>query len=186
MGILSRAGDLVYTVRFLKLLTTSFDKTDAFKLGVIDKDGKKLKSPSTSDEKSAYTAFHRLVFNIKKLIPAGKVGSFAAALYLLKEKYGVSNFEKILSESNVDVLDLLAENSQWFVLEDKRLSPGVYNISNDKILNSTCEDIVKRKDKIRIHENAYPVGDVLGLDIYEGIHMKTNQKIYFTISEISK
>lgn len=186
MGILSRSADMVYTVRFLRLLTTSFDKTNAFKLGLIDAKGKKLRKPETSEEKSAYNVFHRLVFNIKKLIPGGKVGSFAAALLLLKEKYGVSNYEKIISECNLDVLDFLAENSQWFVLDDKRLSPGVYNIKHDKIVNSTCEDLVKRKDKIRILEDAYPVGDVLGLDVYEGVHMKTNQKIYFTISEISK
>ena len=45
MSILTRAGDLVYTIRFLKLLTTSFDKSKAFKLGIIDAKGKKLKNP---------------------------------------------------------------------------------------------------------------------------------------------
>ena len=51
MPILTRAGDLVYTIRFLKLLTTSFDKTKAFKMGLIDAKGKKLKSPKTPEEK---------------------------------------------------------------------------------------------------------------------------------------
>ena len=69
MGLLSRAGDLVYTLRFLRLLTTPFDKTTAFELGLIDEKGKKLKKPETKDEKGAYNTFHRLVFNIKKLIP---------------------------------------------------------------------------------------------------------------------
>ena len=39
MGLLKRAGDLLYTLRFLRLLTTPFEKTDAFKLGIIDKFG---------------------------------------------------------------------------------------------------------------------------------------------------
>ena len=185
MSILTRAGDLVYTIRFLKLLTTSFDKSKAFKLGIIDAKGKKLKNPKTSEEKGAYTLFHRLVYNIKKLIPGGKVGSFASALFLLKEKYGV-NPERVLEESEFDALDLINENSQWFMLDEKQISPGVYHILNDKILNESHEELVRRKDKIRILDECFPVGDVVGLDIYEGVHLRTQRKIYFTVSEISK
>jgi len=71
MGIIKRAGDLVYTFRFLKLLVTDFKDTKAFELGLIDEKGKKLKKPVSADERDVYTPFHRLVFNIKKLIPAG-------------------------------------------------------------------------------------------------------------------
>ena len=44
MSIIKRAGDLVYTFRFLRLLTTAFEDTEAFKLGIIDKDGKRDKT----------------------------------------------------------------------------------------------------------------------------------------------
>jgi hypothetical protein len=184
MGLLSRAGDLVYTLRFLRLLTTPFDKTTAFELGLIDEKGKKLKKPETKDEKGAYNTFHRLVFNIKKLIPCKKIGSYAAALYLMKEKYGVNNFDKILRESNIDPLDLLAENNEWFMLEQKQLSPGVYRVNGDKVLNKNCEELVKTRDQVRIPENCYPVGDVLGLDIYEVTHLKSMQNIYVTAGEL--
>lgn len=184
MGLLSRAGDLVYTLRFLRLLTTPFDKTTAFELGLIDEKGKKLKKPETKDEKAAYNTFHRLVFNIKKLIPGKKLGSYAAALYLMKEKYGVSNFDKVLKESNIDPLDLLAENNEWFMLEEKQLSPGVYRVNGNKVLNKNCEELVKTRDQVRIPENCYPVGDVLGLDIYEVIHLKSMQNIYVTAGEL--
>ena len=40
MGILKSAADLVYTLRFLKLLTTPFEKLGAYEIGLIDKDGK--------------------------------------------------------------------------------------------------------------------------------------------------
>lgn len=93
MGMLQRAGDLIYTFRFLTLLVTPFEKTKAFELGIIDEDGKRIKSVKLDDreKKGAYTPFHRLVFNVKKLIakaPGGKssVASYAAALYLIKEK----------------------------------------------------------------------------------------------------
>ena len=102
MGILSRAGDLVYTLRFLRLLTTPWENTTAFELGLIDNKGKTIKKASTPEEKSAHNAFHKLVFNIKKLLPGKRFGSYAAALFLLKEKYGVANFEKILKENNIE------------------------------------------------------------------------------------
>ena len=62
MGILSKSADLVYTFRFLRLLTTAWEDTNAFKLGLIDDKGKKIKSPQTTEEKSAYNLFHRLVY----------------------------------------------------------------------------------------------------------------------------
>ena len=74
MGILKSAADLVYTIRFLKLLVTPFEKTDAFKSGIIDADGKRVKEFTTNsiDDREAYrshyTPFHRLVFNLKRLM----------------------------------------------------------------------------------------------------------------------
>lgn len=184
MGILSRAGDLVYTLRFLRLLTTPFENTTAYEMGLIDDNGKVLKKASTPEEKSAHNAFHKLVFNIKKLIPGKRFGSYAAALYLLKEKYGVSNFEKILKESGIDTLDFMAEDSEWFVLENKQLSPGVYRVNGDKVINDTCEEVVARRDQVRIKEGSFPIGDVLGLDIYEVTHMRTGKEIYITAGEL--
>ena len=70
------AIDLFVTYRFLKLLTTPFKKTEAFKLGIIDEKGHRILKPkstkpavelSTSQLKNAYTILHKLVFNIKKL-----------------------------------------------------------------------------------------------------------------------
>ena len=91
---LTRAGDVVYAFRFLKLLVTPFNKTKAFELGIIDEKGKVLKKSAerkTPEEKDAYTMFHRLVFNIKKLIPGKRLGSYAAALFLIRESTGMSD-----------------------------------------------------------------------------------------------
>jgi hypothetical protein len=188
VGVIKRAADLVYTFRFLKLLVTSFEDTAAFKMGLIDAKGKRVKKPSTPEEKNAYTPFHRLVFNIKKLIPAGKLGSYASALYLIKEHGELSDdsLEKIVKELGLNTLDFMLEDNQWFILEDRMLSPGVYRLQNSKMVNSTFEEIVKAKDQVRIKEDAYPIGDVFGIDIYEGIHLNTNQKIYVSSMELIK
>tara|TARA_B100001057_G_scaffold440876_1_gene475102 strand:+ start:195 stop:761 length:567 start_codon:yes stop_codon:yes gene_type:complete len=188
MGIVKRAADLVYTFRFLKLLVTSFDKTAAFKLGLIDEKGKRLKKPKTSEEKNAYTPFHRLVFNVKKIIPAGKVGSYASALYLIKEDGQLSDksIEKIMEELGLNSEEFMLTENKWFVCEDRMLSPGIYRLQDDKMLSSSYEDIVKAKDKVRIQEKTYPIGDVYGIDIYEATHMNTNQKIHISSMELIK
>jgi len=196
MGIIKQAADLVYTFRFLRLLTTKFEDTDAYKHGIIDQEGNRLKSfdlnTTTNRDlyKDSYTPFHRLVFNIKKLMakaPGGgsTIASYAAALYLLKEKYGITE-KQMIKDLGIDPLDFLAEQSQWFVLEDKKLSPGSYKVMTSKLLNNTLEEMVLPRDKIRVAENCYPIGDLFGLDIYEVTHIRTNQLIYVTISELAR
>ena len=57
----NRAVDLVITYRVIKLLVTPFTKQEAFKFGIIDKDGKVLrknKSLKTRAEKKSYTILH--------------------------------------------------------------------------------------------------------------------------------
>ena len=110
--------DLILAYQFLKRLTTPFDQTNAFKLGLIDKDGNKLKSAVTSEEKNAYGYFDRLAFNLKRLLgkfPGGKsrIASYAAALYLIKESANPKEHysEQELAEGLIENLDLLDKNS---------------------------------------------------------------------------
>jgi hypothetical protein len=199
MGILKSAADLVYTIRFLKLLVTPIENTEAFKAGIVDESGKKRKDFNTNsiDDREAYrshyTPFHRLVFNLKKIMakaPGGQsvVARYGAALALIKEhgELSDSRIEQIHEETGIDILDVLAESSQWYVLDDKTLSPGVYRIKHDSITQK-CEDIVKKGDQIRIVETeSSPIDEVLGLDIYKGIHMNSKQWVYFTTGEITR
>ena len=70
---MGRAIDLFVTYRFIKLLVTPFKDTDAYKLGIIDENGLRMKEPGTNKattlrttaEKNSYTILHKLVFNIK-------------------------------------------------------------------------------------------------------------------------
>ena len=196
MGLIKRAADLAYTFRFIRMLVMDWKNWDAYKEGLIDENGKRIKSVKmdTDAKKSAYTPFIRLAANTKRLlskIPGGgsKLGSFAAGLFLIKEQYGLTDddLDKILTKMEIDVLDFLNEDNQWFVLEDKSISPGMYRIKDEKIINSTYEPMVLPKDLIKIYEDLnFPVGSVFGMDIYEATHVKTNQRIYITTSEIYK
>jgi len=88
------AVDAFIAYKFIKILSTPFDQTDAYKLGIINADGKVLKKRKDlqgTNEKKAYTIFHQIGWNLKRIlnkIPGTKsrFGSFAAALFLLKEE----------------------------------------------------------------------------------------------------
>lgn len=199
MGILKSAADLVYTIRFLKLLVTPFDKTEAFKAGIIDEDGQRNKEfdRNSADDREAYrshyTPFHRLVFNIKRLmakVPGGQsvVARYGAALALIKEHGELSdkNLMKIHAETGIDILDCLAEQSQWFMLEGNQLSPGVYRIRNES-MTTECDEVIFKGDQIRItEENSFPRDEVLGLSVYEAVHIKTQKRLYITTAELTK
>ena len=92
--------DNLIALRVLYLLVTPFDKTEAFKRGVIDKDGKLLVKvkDQTPEQRQAYDYLDRMVFNLKRLIgkiPGGKsiLASYVAALYLIKEDTKMSASE---------------------------------------------------------------------------------------------
>lgn len=193
MSLANRAGDLYFTFRFLKLLTTPWTDTEAYKLGLIDDNGKRLKSKKiqSSEEKDAYTSFMRVVFNMKRLIqklPGGssKIASYASALLLIREEMGVTDkgIEKLVKEMDLDPADFISERNEWYVLEDKRLSPGIYTVREEKLTKQFNE--VNVKDKIRVSEESYPVGNIFGLDAYEVTHINTNQPVLITLGEIYK
>ena len=125
---MAKLADTYLIYQVLKRLTTPFDETKAFELGLIDKDGKLLKKAKTRDEKEAYTYFDRFIFNLKRLLHKvglkSKFASYGAALFLLREvnedEYipsdqemlkGILENEKYLRE-NVDItLDMIREDA---------------------------------------------------------------------------
>ena len=93
---------------FIKKMATPFEKTQAYKLGIIDKKGKVLKKMGdleTEQEKKAYTLLDRVIWNIKKLmsfIPGGGsmlAGVAAATALLMKEETERLDDQKYLKES---------------------------------------------------------------------------------------
>lgn len=196
MGIISRTGDLFYAFRFLKLLVTPFEKTKAFELGVIDKDGAVLKkgnARSTPEEKSAYTVFHRLVFNLKRLIgkvPGGKsiVARYGAALFLIKEHTGMSD-DKILKtlEKALDTTFTKEINENyWYQDDEARLMPGNYVLTEDMASPVTGEVIAFKNEKILVEDFKSPIGSISNINIYKVLHNKTKQEIYISNRDIKR
>ena len=205
---MGRAVDLFVTYRFIKLLTTPFDKTDAFKLGIIDEKGNRvMPAPvggvrqtkpatlGTTAEKNAYTILHKLIFNIKKIfskVPGlrTKVGTYAAALFLLKDTFKESvddpdmfekEFMKYLKEEGVELDNTVSEEVIGF---GEVLPKGEYVLVND-ILNKEEEELsAKIGDKVVAFDDEPPVDTILGVEIFPVIHMKSKEKIYVSLEDI--
>ena len=201
---MGRAIDLFVTYRFLRLLTTPFEDTDAFKLGIIDEKGNRVRLSkstkpavelSTSELKGAYTILHKLVFNIKKLfnkIPGlrTKVGTYAAALFLLKDTFKESvddpdmfekEFVKFLKENNIELDDEISEDVIGF---GDVLPKGEYVLIND-ILNKEEEELsAKKGDKVIAYDDEPPIDTILGVEIFPVIHVNTQEKIYVSLEDI--
>ena len=201
---MGRAIDLFVTYRFLKLLTTPFEKQDAFKLGIIDANGNRIRQPkstrpavelSTTELKNSYTILHKLVFNIKKIfakVPGlrTKVGTYAAALFLLKDTFKESvedpdvfekEFMKYLKEQGVELDNEISEEVIGF---GEVLPKGNYVLIND-ILNKEEEELsAKKGDKVIAFADEAPIDTVLGVDIFPVVHVKTQEKIYVSLEDI--
>lgn len=196
-GTISRIADAAYAVRFLRLLVQPWEKTKAYEFGFIDKKGKRIKTargqpvkvPKTSEEHSAYTIFHRLVYNIKRLIPGGKFGSYISALFLLKEKYKMSD-EKLIEmlEKALDEPLEISEKTQWFMEGTNKdlLGKGVYMLINEIASPETGHIIANARTKVKVDNHMYPYSTFCGVNIYEVIHIPTNQKIYITNQDIQR
>ena len=164
------AVDLFITYKFVRLLTTKWNKTDAFDAGVIDKKGKLLvkSADRTSAQNKAYTIFDKLVFNMKRIlekVPFGKsqISSYAAALFLLREETGMEEADIL------KVLEDLGHNTSIDLNEDfKELREGQY-ILNHEGYKGTPVNL----DSIK------PVGHFAGVPIY-----KTKENIYLSVNNI--
>ena len=198
----SPAIDAFITFRFLKLLVTPFNKTEAFKQGIIDERGKvlrKYKTLSTIEERRSYTILHRLVFNIKRLIeklPGGKsrLASYAAALFLIKEhvrEYQDSDgillekeFYKYLKDNDL-IEEEDGEIREEIAFADKLLK-GTYKLVQDVGVDEDDKVVGKKGDTVTVYADTVPTDSVMGQDVYKVIHDKTKDELLVTIEDIEE
>tara|TARA_B100000131_G_scaffold244846_1_gene237586 strand:+ start:1010 stop:1606 length:597 start_codon:yes stop_codon:yes gene_type:complete len=192
----TRAIDLLITYRIIKLLTTPFEKQDAYRLGIIDKNGKvlrKTKELKTGKERDAYTILHRFVFNLKRLInivPGGKskLGTYAAALgLLLKENKDINEIEiekvlyKHLSDNNLLVLDDDIKESTGF----DYLPEGRYIIT-DRLTDLNDNTTADVGDIVYTTEDQKPFDNYFGVNLYNVINKDTNKQIIVSEDNVER
>ena len=192
MGFLFKAADTFFALRFLRLLTMPWTKTGAYKEGIIDKDGKVIKKPDTPKEKEVYNLFHKLVFNIKRLLnklPFGKstIASYAAGLFLIKEHTGMSDIllAELLEESfGYNPLHDIDLNE---AVEDGPIQSGNY-ILNESLFFVNGDMLSPMGDAtLTINESSTEkIGSIFNIPIYKAKDNKTNQFILVTDKNITK
>ena len=204
---MGRAIDLFVTYRFLKILVTPFEKQEAYKLGIIDKDGNRILEPGTtnkptvlrtSKEQNAYTVLHKLVFNIKKIfgkVPGlrTKLGTYAAALFLLKDTFKESvdpemwehQLMKYIKENNIELDNTISEE---VTLDNGQLPKGIYKLVND--ITFDAEDVdspdALEGDEVQVFDAVSPTDTVLGVEIFPVIHIPTQTKIFVSAEDIKE
>ena len=179
--------DTVIVFRILKMMTRKWEEMDAYKFGLIDDNGKRIKSkkPKTSEEKNSFTLLHRLVFNLKRvleLLPFGRtrLASYAASLALLKEhfnidgKYLEESFYQFLKENDL-VLDLLEGHDNMNNLQKGKqyeLRQSVWNEENNVGYRGDQVQVLGRTD------------NVMGVDIYRVYNITQDQSMLITGHDI--
>ena len=179
--------DTVIVFRILKMMTRKWEEMDAYKFGLIDDNGKRIKSkkPKTSEEKNSFTLLHRLVFNLKRvleLLPFGRtrLASYAASLALLKEHFNIDgealerHFYQYLKENNL-VLDLLEGHVNMNVLQkgkDYELRQSVWNEE---------DNLGYRGDRVQVLGKT---DNVMGVDIYRVYNYNQDQSMLITGHDI--
>ena len=127
--------DIFLVYQFLKRLATPFEKWDAFKEGIIDKEGNimmKKRDRKTPAQKKTFQIFDLMILKLKRLlgkIPLGKskLASYAAALWLIKEDWQNKTEEELLNE------DIDQEFLQYIQdARNKKFHQFVHRISNEQ------------------------------------------------------
>ena len=179
--------DTVIVFRILKMMTRKWEEMDAYKFGLIDDNGKRIKSkkPKTSEEKNSFTLLHRLVFNLKRvleLLPFGRtrLASYAASLALLKENFNIDgeylerHFYQYLKENDL-VLDLLEGHDNMNNLQKGKqyeLRQSVWNEENNVGYRGDQVQVLGRTD------------NVMGVDIYRVYNITQDQSMLITGHDI--
>ena len=173
---MSRIIDGLIAWRLIKLLTTRFDRTEAYKLGIIDDKGKVLiKSKDIKDKKqrNAYTLLIRFVFNLKRML--AKVGlrsrlgsAAAAAIAFFKEQYGEN------PEVERQVYKYIKEQGFEFEISEtygEPLTEGTYKVKHD-IYDLEGDVVINMDESIEFTETT---DTIMGYDVfkYDGVYLTT-------------
>ena len=155
---MARGIDFLITYRVVKMFITPFEKTGAFKNGIIDKDGKvliKYKNVLGSNKKH-YTLLHRFVFNIKKILKrvglGSKLGSFAVALALLiKEDKSYAQYKDTLEST---IITYLKEQNLYDEMLSEEGEIPELDIEQEPYMTCFGIDVYERGDEL-ISETEY-------------------------------
>tara|TARA_Y200000002_G_scaffold336876_1_gene305316 strand:- start:68 stop:625 length:558 start_codon:yes stop_codon:yes gene_type:complete len=180
---MSRVVDALIAYRLLKLLVTPFNKTKAYKMGIIDDKGKvlikkrdfarEIPSNKRSEAINSYTLLIRFVFNLKRLLSKvgvrGPLGSAAAAAIAFFREENQYN-----PEIEKQVYKHLKEQGFEFDVNENYGEPiphGKYNVNKD-IYDLEGEVVINKGETIDFNED---IQTIMGYDVfkYKDVYLTT-------------
>ena len=186
---MSRIIDGLIAYRVLKLLITPFNKTEAFRLGIIDDKGKVLikskqikNKPNAVALRNAYTLLIRFVFNLKRLLAKvgvkGPLGSrAAAAIAFFKEQAGEQLSDNAALDIEREVYKYITSEGFEFDLSEnygEPLTEGTYKVKHD-IYNSEGEVVINIDEEVYFKETT---DIIMGYDVFK------HKDIYLTTEDL--
>ncbi len=160
--------DTYLAYKFIKMLATPWKKMDAYKMGIIDNKGKRIKSKEADEAVrkagSKYTNIHKVIINIKRLVamvPGGKtrLGGAAAALWLLREE---------AKQMNVENENIIEETFlEWLKDNDSELDDGMNESFGKVNLVVTKGDYILNGEKVTVKENTESFDSILGVPLFK-------------------
>ena len=186
---MSRVIDALVAYRVLKILITPFNKTQAFKLGIIDDKGtvlikskefrKSFPSSKQQEARKAYTLLIRFVFNLKRLLSKvgvrGPLGSAAAAAFaFFKEEAGEQLSDNAALDIEREIYKYITSEGFEFDLSEnygEPLTEGTYKVKHD-IYNDEGEIVINIDESIEFTNTE---DCIMGYDVfkYNGVYLTT-------------
>ena len=184
---MGRVIDALIAYRLLKLLVTPFNKTKAYKMGIIDEKGKvlikkrqfdqKIPANKRAEAKKAYTLLIRFVFNLKRLLSKvgvrGPLGSAAAAAIAFFREENQYN-----PEIERQVYKYIKEQGFEFEVSENYGDPiphGKYTVNRD-IYDLEGDVVINNGDTIDYDED---IQTIMGYDVFK------YQDVYLTTEDLN-
>lgn len=114
--------DNAVAARVAYLLTVPYESWPAYKQGLIDKEGKKLREPKTEAERDAWTPLHRMIWRIRTLLAKAPGG--ASGLARLGATWLMMRENNSDLEAQIDELLLMAEDTGIGAVAGANVGPG--------------------------------------------------------------
>ena len=184
---MGRVIDALIAYRLLKLLVTPFNKTKAYKMGIIDDKGKvlikknqfnkKIPIAQRAEAEKAYTLLIRFVFNLKRLLSKvgvrGPLGSAAAAAIAFFREENQYN-----PEIEKQVYKYIKEQGFEFEVSENYGDPiphGNYTVNRD-IYDLEGDVVINSGDTIEYKED---IQTIMGYDVFK------YKEVYLTTEDLN-
>jgi hypothetical protein len=115
-------SNTIIAYKVIKDISRKWVDFKAYQLGLINELGEKIKSPLSADEKDAYDSYHKMIFNMKRILQrfVGKNQTVQqlTTMFLLKEGFESKQIEMVLESLDLPSdTETINKHHGWALIE---------------------------------------------------------------------